>query len=78
MVRFLSGDRRMARTSAMGLRRDPQPPIPIVIPSRSSATTSSGVSHAPLIRTGPSTNACRARSPAPARFSSKVNPCSYR
>ena len=25
-----------------------------------------------------STNACRARSPAPARFSSKVNPCSYR
>ena len=42
-MRFLSGDRRMARTSAIGLRRDPQPPIPIVIPSRSSATTSSGV-----------------------------------
>ena len=76
MVRFFSGDRPMARTRAMGLRRDPQPPIPIVMPSRSSATTSSGVIR--LIRTGPSTNACRALSPAPARFSSKVNPCSYR
>src|SRR4051812_48621610 len=41
----------MARTIAMGLRREPQPPIPIVMPSRSSPTISSivtrlsGVTH---------------------------------
>src|SRR5437660_1382972 len=33
----------MARTSDMGLRRDAQPPIPIVIPSWSEATASSSV-----------------------------------
>src|SRR5271163_2794342 len=33
----------MARTNAMGLRRDPQPPIPIVMPLRSCATASSRV-----------------------------------
>src|SRR5271154_7212428 len=33
----------MARTNAMGLRRDPQPPIPIVMPLRSFATASSRV-----------------------------------
>src|SRR5690348_5570843 len=33
----------MARTSAIGLRRDPQPPIPIVMPERSSPATSSGL-----------------------------------
>src|SRR5215207_9210648 len=33
----------MARTMLIGLRREPQPPIPIVMPSRSSATTSSSV-----------------------------------
>ena len=42
-MRSFSGERRIARTSAIGLRRDPHPPIPIVIPSRSSATISSGV-----------------------------------
>ena len=42
-MRSLSGERRIARTSAIGLRREPHPPIPIVIPSRSSATISSGV-----------------------------------
>src|SRR3954454_5647942 len=31
----------MARTSAIGLRRAPQPPMPMVMPSRSSPTTSS-------------------------------------
>src|SRR3954453_16263220 len=31
----------MARTMLIGLRRDPPPPMPIVMPSRSSATTSS-------------------------------------
>src|SRR4051794_31710677 len=40
-VRSRSGDRAIARTSAIGLRREPQPPMPIVMPSRSSATTSS-------------------------------------
>ena len=33
----------MAPASDMGLRRDPQPPMPMVIPSFSSATTSSSV-----------------------------------
>src|SRR4051812_15306528 len=33
----------MARTMLIGLRREPQPPIPMVMPSRSSATTSSSV-----------------------------------
>jgi hypothetical protein len=33
----------MARTSDIGLRRDPQPPMPTVIPSRSSAISSSSV-----------------------------------
>ncbi len=36
-------DRRRARTRDIGLRREPQPPIPIVIPERSSDTTSSSV-----------------------------------
>ena len=31
----------MARTAAMGLRRDPQPPMPMVIPLRNSPTSSS-------------------------------------
>jgi hypothetical protein len=31
----------MARTMAIGLRRDPQPPMPIVMPSCSSPTISS-------------------------------------
>src|SRR5258708_1838277 len=33
----------MARTTAMGLRREPQPPIPTVMPERSSPTMSSMV-----------------------------------
>src|SRR5437660_8602968 len=33
----------MARTSDIGLRLDPHPPMPTVIPSDSSATTSSSV-----------------------------------
>ena len=33
----------MARTTAMGLRRDPQPPMPMVMPERSSPTMSSMV-----------------------------------
>ena len=33
----------MARTIDIGLRREPQPPIPMVMPSSSSATTSSSV-----------------------------------
>ncbi len=42
-MRSRSGERRMARTAAIGLRREPQPPSPIVIPSRSSPTSSSRV-----------------------------------
>src|SRR3954471_12125951 len=42
-VRSRKEDARIARTSAMGFRREPQPPIPMVIPSDSSATTSAGV-----------------------------------
>ena len=41
----------MARTSDMGFRRDPQPPIPMVIPLSSWATTSSSVIN--LSGTGP-------------------------
>src|ERR1700741_977600 len=33
----------MARTKAMGLRREPQPPMPIVMPLRNCATASSSV-----------------------------------
>src|SRR6476659_9304538 len=33
----------MARTMLIGLRREPHPPIPMVMPSRNSATTSSSV-----------------------------------
>src|SRR6185437_16910424 len=33
----------MARTTAIGLRRDPQPPMPMVMPERSSDTISSTV-----------------------------------
>ena len=42
-MRSFSGERRIARTSDIGLRRDAQPPMPMVMPSRSSATTSSSV-----------------------------------
>src|SRR3954453_22826702 len=42
-VRSRSDERAIARTSAIGLRREPQPPMPIVMPSRSSPTTSSMV-----------------------------------
>ena len=40
-VRSRRSLRRIARTSDIGLRREPQPPMPIVIPDRSRATTSS-------------------------------------
>src|SRR5437879_4941185 len=40
MVRSRTGDRRISLISAMGLRREPQPPMPTVMPSRSSPTTS--------------------------------------
>ena len=39
----------MARTTAMGLRREPQPPMPIVMPERSSPTMSSMVVRLSLI-----------------------------
>src|SRR5258708_7813863 len=40
----------MARTTAMGLRREPQPPIPTVMPERSSPTMSSMVVRLSAIR----------------------------
>src|SRR5271165_5876727 len=43
MVRSARSDAAIALTSAIGLRRDPQPPIPMVIPDRSSPTTSAVV-----------------------------------
>src|SRR5436190_18954325 len=43
-VRSRSGERRISRTIDMGLRREPQPPMPMVMPSRNWATTSSSVS----------------------------------
>src|SRR5580704_18832495 len=42
-VRSVTSDRQMARTTAMGLRREPQPPMPMVMPERSSLTMSSTV-----------------------------------
>ena len=80
----------MARTMLIGLRREPHPPIPIVMPSRSSATTSSSVirlsttvllfpeDYLDVSASRFSTNASRSSSDTPARFSSKVKPCSNR
>src|SRR4051812_18499927 len=49
-VKSRSDERAIARTNAIGLRREPQPPMPSVIPSRSSPTTSSMVSRLSGIR----------------------------
>ena len=72
----------IARTMLIGLRRDPQPPMPIVMPSRSSATTSSSVIRLSLTRWYPSpacaTKASRCSSATPERLSSNVKPCSKR
>src|SRR3954447_25359717 len=43
MRRSLTDDRASARTRAIGLRRDPHPPMPTVMPSRTSLTASSMV-----------------------------------
>src|SRR4051794_903316 len=43
MLRSFRSDRTIARMIDMGLRLLPHPPIPIVMPSRSWATTSSSV-----------------------------------
>src|SRR5689334_14186931 len=43
IVRSRSGERRIARTSDIGLRREPQPPMPMVMPSPSRATTSASL-----------------------------------
>jgi len=52
-VRSRRSERRIARTIDIGLRRDPQPPMPIVMPSRSSATTSSSVQRLSVMRRAP-------------------------
>ena len=70
----------MARTSAIGLRRDPQPPIPIVMPgaqladdARRRLMTGSRGHRWPVARTPGG-----AASATPVRLSSKVKPCSNR
>ena len=84
----------MARTMLIGLRREPQPPMPMVMPSRSSATTSSSdmrlsvtmlllacvlrSDYLEVSASRLSTNASRSSSDTPARLSSKVKPCSNR
>ena len=80
----------MARTMLIGLRREPQPPMPIVMPSRSSRDDvflgDALVGHSVRVpvttrtcrRRGSSTNASRSSSDTPARLSSKVKPCSKR
>ena len=45
------GSLSMARTSDIGLRRDPQPPMPRVMPSRISAATSASVRRLSIIGT---------------------------
>src|SRR5690349_24487175 len=42
-VRSVTGERSSARTRAIGLRREPQPPMPRVMPLCSRDTTSSAV-----------------------------------
>ena len=72
----------MARTSAIGLRRGPQPPMPMVMPSWSSATTSSMVIRLSRVYRWLTRfsfdEASRSSSETPARLSSKVKPCSKR
>src|SRR3954447_24550725 len=54
-VRSLTDDRHNARTRLIGLRREPPPPMPIVMPERSSPTISSivirlsGISHSAVL-----------------------------
>ncbi len=48
-VRSFRAERAMAATMDIGLRRLPQPPIPMVMPSDSVATTSSGDISLPVI-----------------------------
>src|SRR5581483_6772706 len=42
-VRSLRSERQRARTTAIGLRREPQPPMPMVMPERNGPTMSSTV-----------------------------------
>ncbi len=61
-VRSVMSRRRISRTRAIGLRRDPQPPMPIVIPLSMVATASScspACPTSPLLRvTGAKPSAC--------------------
>ena len=47
-------ERSSSRTSDMGLRREPHPPMPMVMPLRSSDTTSASVVRLSGIATWPS------------------------
>ena len=80
-VRSSTSVRRSARTTDIGLRREPHPPMPMVIPERSSATASSSVQRLSFTQVSCrvsrfSTKASRCSSATPERLSSKVKPCS--
>ena len=86
IVRSFRSLRRISRTSAIGLRREPQPPMPTVIPSSMRPMTSSaditllGMLTALALSVALSVPAksSRSSSDTPARLSSIVNPCSNR
>src|SRR5665213_1121959 len=59
IVRSASSERRIALTAAMGLRRDPHPPMPMVMPLVSSPTSSSRVARLSLIELPPSVHSLR-------------------
>ena len=66
-------ERQMARTTAMGLRREPQPPMPIVMPERSSPTMSSTVVRLSAIGSPSVPRHCDVSA---SRFSTKAARCS--
>ena len=90
-MRSFRSVRSSARTSDIGLRRLPQPPMPMVMPSSSAATASSSVMSllnyfpfsvlvSPLLPAvlPSTTKSSRRSSETPDRFSSNVKPCSKR
>ena len=91
-MRSFRSVRSSARTSDIGLRRLPQPPMPMVMPSSSEATASSSVISllanyfpfsvlvSPLLPAvlPSTTKSSRRSSETPDRFSSNVKPCSKR
>lgn len=77
-VRSVTSDRSSALTRAIGLRRDPQPPMPRVMPLSRRETTCSAVIVLSLIYAPSFPNVSLTRSATPTALASKVNPCSKR